>query len=257
MYGKVWLQEMTWEEVKERIDEVGLAIIPVGSTEQHGRHLPVGTDTFVAIKIAEDVAKETGAVVAPPVWFGWSPHHMCLPGTINVRPEVLVELLYDIGVSLVKHGFKKLIVVNGHRIVNLPWLQMAAFKIKNEVKAKVYIVDPSYIAREAIRELGFGPISHGDEQETSHMLYLKEELVNLKRAKDKVEKLKKFFVVDPGLLGDTVIYIPSSPEEHFQKYRDSGGTGGAPSKATLEKGRELHEKIVGNIVELIKEIKEE
>ncbi len=243
---------MTWEEVKERISKVGLAIVPVGSTEQHGKHLPEGTDTFIAIKISEDVAKETGAVVTPPLWFGWSPQHMAYPGTINIRPEVLIELLKDVGLSLAKHGFKKIVVINGHRIVNLPWLQIAAYKIQEEAEVKVYVIDPSYIVREEAQKLGFGPISHGDEQETSHMLYIKKELVNLEKVKGKVESLKKFFVADPSLLRDTVIYVPNLPKENLEKYRETGGTGGDPSKISLEKGKIFHEKVVKNVVELIK-----
>ncbi|MCI1931581.1 MAG: creatininase family protein, partial [Clostridia bacterium] len=76
-----YLQTKSWQEAKELIkSSKGVAIIPIGSVEQHGYHLPIGTDTYVAITLAEDAAKETGAIIVPPVWFGWSPHHMVLPG---------------------------------------------------------------------------------------------------------------------------------------------------------------------------------
>lgn len=78
----------------------GVAIVPIGSVEQHSYHLPLGTDTYVAMTIAEEAAEKTGAVLTPPVWFGWSPHHMVLPGTVTIRPEVLSELTYDIIESL-------------------------------------------------------------------------------------------------------------------------------------------------------------
>ena len=81
----IWLQNMKWEEVENALERSeNVAIIPVGSTEQHGKHLPLGSDSFAAIGLADDVAKRTGAVVAPPIWFGWSPHHMWLPGTITL-----------------------------------------------------------------------------------------------------------------------------------------------------------------------------
>ena len=77
-----WLQYMSWEEARDAFEAAkGVVIVPVGSTEQHSLHLPVGTDSFVAITLAEDAAAKTGAVIAPPVWYGWSPHHMVRPGT--------------------------------------------------------------------------------------------------------------------------------------------------------------------------------
>ena len=103
-----WLETKSWPEAEEAIAQSGgVAIIPVGSVEQHSLHLPVGTDTYVAITLAEDAANQTGAVVTPPVWFGWSPHHMVRPGTITIRPEVLADLTYDIIASLAQHGLKK------------------------------------------------------------------------------------------------------------------------------------------------------
>lgn len=99
-----WLQTKTWPEVQEAIKKAkGVAIIPVGSVEQHSTHLPVGTDTYVAITLAECAGEETDAVVTPPLWFGWSPHHMVRPGTITIRPEPLIDLTYDsVKLSLAK-----------------------------------------------------------------------------------------------------------------------------------------------------------
>ena len=97
MEKQVWLQNLTWEEVKQKTRQAkGTIILPVGSTEQHGYHLPVGTDTMVANSIAEDAAGKTNVLVAPPLWFGWSPHHMVLPGTITIRPELQIEVVFDI-----------------------------------------------------------------------------------------------------------------------------------------------------------------
>ena len=66
-----WLQTKSWEEAKEAIARSkGVAIVPIGSVEQHSYHLPLGTDTYVAMTIAEEAAEKTGAVLTPPVWFG-------------------------------------------------------------------------------------------------------------------------------------------------------------------------------------------
>jgi len=92
---------MTWEEVKDRLEKVDVAIIPIASTEQHGPALPLGTDTYVAIGLAEDVARKAGAVITPPIWYGDSSHHMAFPGTITLRPETMIELIKDVCTSLI------------------------------------------------------------------------------------------------------------------------------------------------------------
>jgi creatinine amidohydrolase len=131
---EVWLQNMTWEDVKQKTSESkGTIILPIGSTEQHGPHLPVGTDTMVANSIAEAAALKAGVLVAPPLWFGWSPHHLVLPGTITIRAEVLIEVAFDMIKSLVSHDFDKFILLNGHRIVNVAWMQIAAERAKREL----------------------------------------------------------------------------------------------------------------------------
>src|SRR5437899_2995321 len=85
----VWIQELTWQEVREYLAQDDIAIVPIGSTEQHGPAGTLGTDTFVAIGLAEDAAKKAGVLVAPPIWYGESSHHMALP-TISVRAETLL-----------------------------------------------------------------------------------------------------------------------------------------------------------------------
>lgn len=146
--NSVWLQENKWKDVENYLQKRKTIIIPVGSVEQHAKHLPLGTDSFVAIKLAEDVAKETGTLVAPPLWLGWAPHHMAFPGTITLRPETLTSLLYDVAKSLIYHGFEKLVIINGHREANLPPLKTAVTKLRNETGAFLTIVDPFYIGSE-------------------------------------------------------------------------------------------------------------
>jgi creatinine amidohydrolase len=122
----VWLQENKWSDIKKYLEQDDRILIPIGSTEQHAFHLPLGTDSFVAIKLAEDVAKKANILITPPIWFGWSPHHLVLPGSVSIDPRTLSDLLYDIIKSLNEHGFKKFVVINGHRLVNISWMQISA-----------------------------------------------------------------------------------------------------------------------------------
>ena len=247
-----WLQEMSWPEAEAAIREAkGVAIVPVGSVEQHSLHLPLGTDSYVAITLAEDASEQTGAIVTPPVWFGWSPHHMVRPGTITIRPEVLADLTYDIMASLKAHGADKIILINGHRIVNVVWMQIAAERAQRELGVTVKIFDPAYMSKDIVGELGFGPVGHAEEVETSHMMYRFPEMVHLEKAKDNPIKETPLYSVDPCYVHDTLCYVPSS-YEHAKKNADiAGGVTGEPSKSDPEKGKVYHDHLVRNLVAVI------
>ena len=250
------MQNLTWEEVRQRTKDSGNTIIlPIGSTEQHGAHLPVGTDTMVAVTLAEAAARKAKAVVAPPLWFGWSPHHMVLPGTITIRPEILVEVVYDVVKSLHQHGFNNFVFLNGHRIVNIAWLQIAGERVKRELGVKVVIFDPAYMSKEITQSLGWGEVGHAEEIEGSHMWYCYPELVKMERAKDNPHRHRELYHIDPRYSGDTLCYIPSSPAEQEESVRLSGGTSGEPSKASREGGRAYHEHLVERMVEVIEALR--
>ncbi len=252
MEKQVWLQNLTWEEVKEKTKESRETIIlPIGSTEQHGYHLPVGTDTMVANSIAEAAAVKAKVLVAPPLWFGWSPHHLVLPGTITVRAEVLIEVVYDIIKSLHHHKFVKFILLNGHRIVNVTWLQIAAERAKRELGVKIVIFDPAYMSKEFKNDLKWGEVGHAEEIEGSHMWYCYPDLVKMERAKDNPHNHNNLYHVDPKYKGDTLCYVPSSPAEMKALAEKSGGTSGEPSKASKEGGKKYHEHLVERMVEVI------
>ncbi len=248
------LQNMTWEEFGEEVGRGSVVILPVGSTEQHGRHLPVGTDTMVAISLAQAASERTGAVIAPPLWFGWSPHHMVLPGTITVRPEVLIELLYDVMESLVKHGCRKLILINGHRLVNIPWMQIACERARRQLGVHVVVFDPAYMSKEIVDMLGFGPLGHAEEIESSHMWYCHPELYHADRAKDHAPPAGELYSVDPRYPGDALCYVPSTAQGMAKSVEVAGGTTGSPTKASREKGQEYHEHLVARLVEVVEQM---
>jgi creatinine amidohydrolase len=252
---KTWLQEMRWQEIQQfRESGGGVALIPVGSVEQHGFHLPLGTDSMVAIKLAEDAARRVNAIVTPPLWFGWSPHHLALPGTISIRPQVLSEMLFDVLGSLSAHGFDRFVIVNGHRLVNIPWIQISAEKAQRELGVRVAIYDPAYMSKEIADRLGFGEVGHAEEIETSHMLHIMPQLVRMDKAKDYHLPQRKLYHVDPRTTEDTLCYVPSTAKELEQRAAESGGASGRPSLATAENGKQLHEHLVRRLTEVINEL---
>jgi creatinine amidohydrolase len=255
---KVWLQEMRWQEIQQFRDGGGdLALIPVGSVEQHGFHLPVGTDSMVAIRLAEEAGQRTNTVVTPPLWFGWSPHHLALPGTISIRPEVLIEVLFDVLSSLAAHGFNRFVIINGHRIANLPWIQISAEKAQRELGVKVSLYDPAYMSKEIADSMGFGEVGHADEVETSHMLHIMPDLVTMEKAKDYVSPERKLYHVDPRMPGDTLCYVPGTATDLERKAGESGGAHGRPTLATAEKGKQLHEHLLARLIEIIHKLNED
>ncbi|MBM7713348.1 creatininase family protein [Siminovitchia sp. FSL H7-0308] len=248
----VWLQENKSHDVEEYLKHKKSIIVPIGSVEQHARHLPLGTDSMVAIKVAEEAAKQSGILVSPPLWLGWAPHHMAFPGTITLKPETLIELVYDVCKSLIYHGFEKIHIFNGHREANLPPLKIAATKLRNETGAYISILDPFYVAYEIGKEIKVsepGGVGHAAEMETSHMLYIHPELCNLEEAVKNIQEKHRFLSHDPFVEGDTV-FVPSD----VALYREGAlniGVVGDPTVSTKENGEKYHKQLVENVVEFI------
>ncbi len=252
----LWLQDMTWQEAEKMMEESRKTIlIPVGSTEQHGYHLPLGTDTMVAVDLAQEAAKKAHVPVAPPIWFGWSPHHMVLAGTITVRPEILAELAFDIISSLSCHGFENFVLINGHRIVNITWLQIAAEKTRRELHVNPVIFDPAYMSKSIIKDMGWGSVGHAEEIETSQMMHCRPAQVKIDRAVDHPQTPQSLYSVDPAFDGDTLCYVPSSPEQMKELARTSGGTSGEPTKASAEKGKFYFDHLVTRLVQVVESLK--
>lgn len=255
MARSVWLQELKWTDVRDYLKGDDRIVMPVGSTEQHGPWLPLGTDTLSAISLAEDAAGKTGVLAAPPVWTGWTPHHLALPGTISIRAEVLIELLSDAVKSLAGHGFGSFVLLNGHRIVNLPWMQIAAERARRELGVRAVLFDPAYMSREIVDRLGFGPVGHAEEIEGSQMLFRYPELVDQGAARDYLPPEPDLYHIDPRHPGDTLCYVPGTAEATRKIAEQAGGAVGRPSQASAEKGRAYHQHLVSRLVQVIESLK--
>ncbi len=254
----VRLEQNAWHEAKALIESAkGVAVIPVGSIEQHGAHLPLGTDSYVAIDLATEACEQAGAVLVPPVWFGWSPHHMVLPGTITIRPNVLVDFVYDIMKSLKQHGINKFVLLNGHRIVNVVWMQICTEQAQRELGVTVKIFDPAYMSKDLVDSLGFGPLGHAEEIETSHMMHNHPDLVHIELAQDNPIIETPLYSVDPRYAHDTLCYVPSSYEQAKKHAESHGGTNGSPTKSDAAKGKVYHEHLVKNLVSVIRTLQEQ
>lgn len=246
---KYLLEEMTWEEAQDKFKEIDIAILPIGSTEQHGPHLPLSTDAFDAYWIAKEAVKRVippKPAVLPPINYGISYHHMAFPGTISLSPETLISIVYDIGCSLVTYGVKKLIIINGHG-GNTPALKCAAQKLSYEKKLLTFI-DSGEIASKEHKEIVKTPNDvHSGEYETSTSLANREELVKLDKA---VKELPIF--PSPYLAWSSANQV--SWVFTTDKLSKSGVLGDA-TLASKSKGEKLWEAHIKNLAEFIEQLK--
>jgi len=252
----VWLQELTWEDVADYLKEEDIIIFPVGSTEQHGPAGPLGVDSYAAIALAEDAAKEAGVLVTPPLWFGDSSHHLEFPGTISLRTETLVEVTKDVLSSLAKHGFKKIIVINGHKGSNLAGLTTALRSLhqKELQHCILALVDPMYLAK-GIAHIKDSIEHHAGELEISHTWYKHPHLIKQEKLAE-TEHVNLEPILSPfankDLLGkgggDHIEILWNSKEQ--RAFAPNGSFSDA-SKSSPEKGKIYHEYMVKNLVNFI------
>lgn len=252
----VWMNELTWQEVAEYLKQDDICIVPVGTNEEHGPAGTLGLDTYVAIALAEDTAKRTGVVVAPPLWYGDSSHHMGFAGTISLRTETLIAVISDIGRSLARHGFRKVLIINGHKSSNLPALYTAVKNLREyELPGVMFAVaDPMYLARGIAGQVKESNEHHAGELEISHVWYKFPQHMRPERFSDAHCDFPPAFgpLGSSGDLfggGGDYIEIPWTSEE--QRILAPTGQFSDNSKASQAKGKRYHDYMVDNLVRFI------
>lgn len=216
---KVLWAQMRRTEIDTASKAGAVVIIPVAAIEQHANHLPINTDTNICCTIAERAAQTVDAfpvLVLPPVWSGYSPHHMMYPGSITLKYHTFVDVLSEIAVCVHAHGFKKIFFLNGHG-GNMSIIAGLRTKLEGEDNVPAvgytYFELPGVLEQmKAISETDKGSIGHSGEMETSLQLYLQPDLVDESAAQ-----------WAPGAFGD-------------------------PSSGTREKGEQLVNVIVNALV---------
>ena len=198
MENKYLLAKMTWQEVEEILKETNIALVPIGSTEQHGPALPVDNDAYIATeltkRLAERIWSKKKVVVAPTISVGYSPHHMDFPGSITLTFDTLVNVYKEVCLCLLKHGFEKIVIFNCHGGNSNPIAQ-ALREIRLETGKIVYstLVFPTLtgFAAEAHKKYIETPGGHADEIETSVGLHLGQRIIFEKGKKGEFYLLSK------------------------------------------------------------------
>jgi len=238
---KVLLHEMSWTEAKEYFSKNDLAIIPVGSNEQHGPQNPLGTDHLIAKAIAEEAAKRAGVLCLQVIPFGVSHHHRQFWGTIHVSPKTLKAYVKDVCLALNHYGVKKIVIVNGHG-GNLNALTELARELREKgIFVSIFQWWPA--AGKILPDL-FKPEErgHAGSEETSVNLALHPHLVNMDKAVD--EAVRTHAMEAEGII------LPLDTVD-----RTSSGVFGKSTTASADKGKRVLEAVVSELVKHINLLK--
>jgi creatinine amidohydrolase len=231
-------EELTSPEVGALDREATVLILPVGAVEQHGNHMPLGTDTLIAHAVSLAAARKAGdTIVLPPPWYGFSTHHMRFPGSVTLRAETLIAVCEDIVGSLVSHGFRRILIVNGHG-GNGGVIDVLASTLGHRHYGRARIATLTYfvLASAAIARLRKsepGGMGHACEFETAIMQHLRADLVKMERAESTYP--------DPGSEWLTTDLLGVQAVRTYLDFADLSKTGtlGDPSLASPEAGAKL------------------
>jgi creatinine amidohydrolase len=260
------LSDLAVDDIQAYLERRRTILIPIASTEQHGPHLPLATDTITALEVSRRAAAAADVLYTPTVWTGFSPQHLREPqsgtGTISVRASTFTELLIDIARSLLHHGFTHLIFVNGHGS-NMKIIDPVMRRLRYETGAFVAVYKPY-----AERYMGLvddllenppeeTPGWHASELETSQVMAYDETLVIRDRMAETV-------VTAPEWLPDSFKKADGAPDIEFDGYQyfvmpmdhqefTETGVIGNPMRATKEKGEEAFSRFADHLVKAIPE----
>lgn len=253
------LQELSWPDVEAYLEKNDMVIFPLGSTEQHGLHLPLGTDHYEALEISKMISSQTGVLVASSLFSGYSVYHSGFPGTLSLKPETMEQVLFECTESLIKCGFKRILFFNYHGGNNIVQ-EKVIHRINHTTEAvAVAIGVGSELQRSSDDDFDW----HAGISETSIMLYLKPELVVLERAEKPVitfspemEAFMQLTEEHPELepVFSSLFGVPVETKKGGTSHElSSNGVWSFydPKSATKEKGEEIVNQMVEKAVKLI------
>ena len=255
----IFFADCTMNEIEQAQKNNALIILPVGILEEHAAHLPISTDNIIAeqvsIQLAKRIEQNIPVKVLPTIWAGYHGNVIAkFPGSIRVKPETLMNFIFDILESLCTHGFKKIMIINGHG-QNPPILELACRKITDKYNVIPILTFPMGMIGNKGREIRTTPQGgaggHADEIETALILTLQEELVHMELAPDDTCNYRSKFVPGDTFPEHEVLGGVYWSTWHIQKTK-SGAIGNAKT-ATVETGQKLMDVILQNYEDLAQE----
>ncbi|MBC7327398.1 creatininase family protein [bacterium] len=255
MEDSFYFADKTWPELEEAVKRNSLIILPIGTIEEHGKHLPVSTDSVIVNEIAKGAAEklkgEIPTLVLPTLWTGYSAKEMThWPGTIRVNPLVLIQLIHDILASLIEMGFRKIIILDGHGH-HKGIIEVALRQIGDEYGVFPASVSPAGLSAELYRKIRMSQIGgsiHGGEWETSLMLHFKQKVKKEEFTAEDIMRYHSEFVPGDNFAPGKGVFWST-----WGIQKSETGIYGDPTKASEETGKLLYEEIVQKLCQFIKE----
>lgn len=249
--------EMCLSEVREIAKENRVVLQPVGMIEDHGPHLPLITDILISSEICRLAAEliPRDVVLMPPLWHGYSPHHMDFPGPITIKGTTLLEYTLDVTRSLIHHGFRRILIVNGHGS-NTLWMEAVARLTVVEhpevlcASLNWWSIPEVIEAVKKLRTSSKGGTSHAGELETSMMLAIRPELVNMEKAVKDISYPTSEYFPFHDLYDSSVVKMM----EWWSTQTETGVMGDA-TVATKEKGKAWLEAAVEGLIGIVKDFR--
>lgn len=249
----VFLGEMTSLEVEEFLKTRHTVIIPTGATEQHGPHGPLLTDVLIPQEIARRVAPTVGAVVAPPINYALSYPHVGFTGLVHIRIPTFMALIEDLVASFAHIGFKRIIFLNGHYDNTYAIAYAcanAAEKLSNEVKAFPVNYWDGMTPADVDEWSGLKNGLHANAAETSAVLAINPDLVDLDRANAEFPPFPEYTIGNTGAVHTAFFF--TSPGSVY--WATKSGTWGDATEATAEKGERYLQVSVRSTLALLENI---
>lgn len=254
---KVKLADLTWPEVAQILDKPHVIIVPVGSIEQHGYHLPLSVDFRCAEYIAEQTARKVTqngrihVLVAPVIRYTDTSLFKQFPGTLGISADTFMRLIEEVTRGLVSQGYKNIIFLNGHG-PNSEEIKIALRKVSQDIpEAGLYAVDWWILGSEQIKAMRKSNMMyHAEELETSVSLIIQPENVHMERA---VKDQTSFSVSKKWAFPD--FHSPQRLIWHSRRRRQGeSGVMGDATVASREMGEKFLAAVIGEFTELITEI---
>jgi len=252
-----FMPEMTNLQVREYLEHGGrMAIVPVGSTEDHGDHGPLWTDVYIPLEVAKRASAQLEALVAPPIPFGLAADHRGAHGLVQVRMDTFLDLIRDVCVSLAEVGFRRIVLLNGH-YCNTHALEFAASRVHDELPEGTRIYPFAYWAglrpEEAEQYLSGSVGIHANVGETSIVLAIDEELCDMERVRDFVPELPDLRTSAAALIDPVFLATPGS---FWSILEPGGGVWGKPSESTAEKGQEFLDWCTRAVIDFVRDLED-
>ena len=241
---------LTWPDMNDAIAAQKLVILPTASTEQHGPHLPIDVDLLLCESVCLEVGRRAPdrVLILPPISYGLNLHHIDFPGTIHIEPETFIAFALNITKSVAYHGFKRILLVNGHGS-NAPLIDLVARKTVLETESICFATGYWWFLMEKFKSIRESEvIAHADEFETSLYLHLAPERVKMDLALADNDRMGKF------VSSDSTWNYPVRFNDYWSRWTETGVHGDA-TKATAEKGEIIFEAAVTGMIELVDELR--